>query len=199
MLRNYVGAPLLAVLATVASSALAQPAQYSSKDIVNTFAKSPATADQLQESRGFSLPTRVNHAERSTPMHGGAETVARAPASWIVATSAPHRDLQITFKSGSAELTGQAKANARVFAEAISSPALADAKFDLDGYTDAQGDKTKNQILSEARAASLKDFLVARGVSDRRLSTQGYGASDFAVPSDPMSAKNRRVVARRTD
>jgi OmpA-OmpF porin, OOP family len=77
----------------------------------------------------------------------------------------------------------------------VNSPQLADARFDLSGYTDASGDKDKNLALSQARAASLKSFLVAQGVADSRLDAHGYGAADFVAA--PTSPRNRRVEAKR--
>ena len=215
-----------------AGAASAQQAQYSSKDIIDTFAKKPAAqpaqpapgecekkgmitgedgiCEPTKNARGFSLPTRANMKAASAPAPMAAKASAPAAASrpTRMASTAPMRaapvaaaptvkkDLLITFKLGSAELTDQAKANAKVFAQAVNSPALSDAKFDLSGYTDASGDKDKNLTLSQARAASLKSFLVSQGVSDARLEAHGYGASDFAA--DPMSPRNRRVEAKRT-
>ena len=209
--------------------ASAQQAQYSSKDIIDTFAKKPATqpaqpapgecekkgmvtgedgiCEPTKNARGFSLPTRANMKAPSAPAPMAAKGAAPATRPTRVASTAPMRtapaaaaptvkkDLLITFKLGSAELTDQAKANAKVFAQAVNSSALADAKFDLSGYTDASGDKDKNLALSQARAASLKSFLVSQGVSDGRLEAHGYGASDFAAA--PMSPRNRRVEAKR--
>lgn len=212
------------------AAALAQQAQYSTKDIISTFAKKPdasAPAPQAGEcekkgmitgedgicepvknARGFSLPTRANI--HSAPAPTTASAARPATTHMHVASIAPRvapvaeaptvkKDLLITFKLGSAELTDQAKANAKVFAEAMKAPALAGSKFDISGYTDASGDKDKNQALSEARAASVKSFLVGQGVDDARLAAHGLGASDFVVPSQPMSPKNRRVEARRTE
>lgn len=226
------GALALAAALAAASAVSAQQAQYSSKDIIDTFSKKPADASQapaggecekrgmvtgddgvcepMKDSRGFSLPTRASmkapHAGMASapaPRAAAARPVrtasARPAAPGGVSGPTVKRDLLITFKLGSSELTDQAKANARVFAEALNSSALSGAKFDLSGYTDASGDKGKNQALSEARAASLKSYLEAQGVSGDRLEARGYGASDFAVPSDPMSPRNRRVEARRVD
>ena len=201
--------------------AFAQAPQYSSKDIIDTFAKKPAPQTQgagvceargmvtdedgvcepAKDARGFSLPTRANlHAAQPAAAAPYVRQATRAPR--VTRSAAPaelqtKRDLLITFKTGSSDLTDQAKANAKVFAEALDSPALAGSKFEIAGYTDASGAADKNLTLSEARAASVKSFLVAQGVSDVRLDTHGYGATDFAMPSQPLSARNRRVEAKR--
>ena len=218
LLGSAAAGMLMAVVA--ATSASAQQAQYSAKDIIDAFAKKPAsqqaqpapgecekmgevagddgTCEPARTTRGFSLPKLSNPKAKSAAAAATDRTSSAAVRQTRPAPAAPtvRKDLLITFKLGSAELTDQAKANAAVFARAVNSPALADARFDLSGYTDASGDKDKNLALSKARAAALKSFLVSQGVRDDRVEAQGYGASDFAA--DPMSPRNRRVEARRT-
>lgn len=217
---------LTAAVMLIAGNASAQQAQYSSKDIIDTFAKKPAPApavgecekrgmvtgddgvcEPVKNARGFSLPTRANlkaGAAAPAPHAAMVDRPARVASTTPVRSPAPrapaaHKDLLISFKLGSAELTDQAKANAKVFAQALNSAALSDSKFDIAGYTDASGDKDKNMALSQARAAAVRDYLVAQGVSPARVAAKGFGATDFAVQSDPMSASNRRVEARRTE
>jgi outer membrane protein OmpA-like peptidoglycan-associated protein len=199
----------------VAMAQQAKP-QYSADDIVGSFAKPKAdqcvsrgmiagddgVCEPAKDARGFSLPTRAT----STPAAStsGRSTQARAARqmasiSQPVAAPAPHRDLLITFKLGSAELTPQAKANAQVFAQALNNPKLAGMNFEIDGHTDATGAPEKNRVLSQQRAEAVKSFLVAQGVSPARLDAKGYGEDRLAVPSQPYSAENRRVEARRSE
>ncbi len=70
-----------------------------------------------------------------------------------------------------------------------------DAKFSVEGHTDSIGSKATNQQLSEARALSVKDFLVKNGVDAFRLSAVGYG-EDKPIATNMYKdgrAKNRRV------
>ena len=75
-------------------------------------------------------------------------------------------------------------------------------KLRIAGYTSAAGSEEYNQLLSERRAVSVKDYLVkSGGISENRLSTIGYGESSPAKhevnPSDKYSAEayaNMRVV-----
>lgn len=63
------------------------------------------------------------------------------------------------------------------------------------GYTDATGPKDHNQTLSEARARSVVDYLVAIGITPDRLHALGRGDQDPIAPNtDPEGrALNRRV------
>ena len=69
------------------------------------------------------------------------------------------------------------------------------ARFHVEGYTDSVGREESNLTLSEGRAASVKDWLVANGVDEFRLSSKGYGeASPIADNKTRAGRKqNRRV------
>lgn len=68
-------------------------------------------------------------------------------------------------------------------------------KLDIDGHTDNAGDATKNQNLSEARAAAVKAYLVTKGVDESKMTSAGHGADMPAVDNKTAAgrAKNRRV------
>lgn len=75
-----------------------------------------------------------------------------------------------------------------------------DIKVLVAGYTDSIGTKAYNLKLSQGRANAVKNYLVAHGVNDDRLSTHGYGEADPVAPNringhdNPAGrAKNRRV------
>ena len=68
-------------------------------------------------------------------------------------------------------------------------------KVDIAGHTDNTGKADKNQLLSEARANSVKAFLVSKGVDEARLIAAGFG-SDKQLADNKTAAgrsKNRRV------
>lgn len=68
-------------------------------------------------------------------------------------------------------------------------------KLDIDGHTDNTGDAVKNQALSESRAASVKAYLVSKGVDESRMTAVGHGADMPAADNKTAAgrAKNRRV------
>lgn len=68
-------------------------------------------------------------------------------------------------------------------------------KVRVEGHTDDRGNDNFNMELSERRAASVRNFLLAHGVEPERLESHGYGETQ-PVDSNKTSkgrAKNRRV------
>ena len=63
------------------------------------------------------------------------------------------------------------------------------------GHTDDTGPYQYNMNLSQARADSVKQYLIAQNVQAIRLETQGYGPNYPIVPntSEPNRTQNRRV------
>jgi len=63
------------------------------------------------------------------------------------------------------------------------------------GHTDSVGSDDYNQRLSERRAESVADYLIAAGVPDRRLRTEGRGEREPRATNDTEAGRqlNRRV------
>ncbi|HEY7900862.1 MAG TPA: OmpA family protein [Caulobacteraceae bacterium] len=214
----------LTAFGTAAQSTSSQASQagadYSADDVVKSFSQKPAPvardacnpdADGVcqpsKDSRGFSLedagpappvgaraaaPARAETAAVSTRRH-----LRRAPRRTLAAAPAARRDLLITFKVGSSELTERSKANANVFVSAMKRPELADAVFEIGGHTDASGSPDRNKILAEQRAEAVRRYMVDQGANPDRLKAVGYGSDQPADAKHPDAAVNRRVEARR--
>lgn len=104
-------------------------------------------------------------------------------------------DLRVSFLLGSAELTAQAREEAKVFAEALRRPELAAKHFMIEGHTDSSGSRAMNVGLSKRRAQAVADYLSGLGVSSDRLEVHGYGP-DRPLPGHRASSpENRRVEA----
>jgi outer membrane protein OmpA-like peptidoglycan-associated protein len=73
-------------------------------------------------------------------------------------------------------------------------------KGEVGGHTDNTGDKKHNQELSQKRANSVYDYLVAHGIDASRLTYKGYGDSQPLVPNDTPEHKqmNRRTEFKIT-
>ena len=69
------------------------------------------------------------------------------------------------------------------------------ANFKLEGHTDSTGNAAKNLQLSKDRAAAVKDYLIAKGISASRLSSEGYGITKPIASNKTVAgrAENRRV------
>lgn len=69
------------------------------------------------------------------------------------------------------------------------------SKVRIDGHASEEGSTQHNRTLSSARARAVQAFLVARGVSRRRLSTKAFGESSPVADNDTESGReqNRRV------
>jgi OmpA-OmpF porin, OOP family len=65
----------------------------------------------------------------------------------------------------------------------------------IEGHTDSRGDAGMNRRLSQARAESVRRYLIDKGVSPRRLKAVGHGEDKPLVQGegDDANAKNRRV------
>ena len=137
----------------------------------------------------------------------GANAAANAGAGSVAAAAQPGTptapepdgyDLLITFDLDSATLTPQARENLDAFVAALRSRALRPYRFVVEGHTDATGPERYNQRLSERRAASVVDYLVANGVDSSRVDSRGYGETRPRLP-DPEHPENRRVETRRIE
>lgn len=65
----------------------------------------------------------------------------------------------------------------------------------IEGHTDNTGKPDYNQKLSEARANSIRDYLIKKGVDGKRLVAKGFGQDKPAQPNDTPAGRdaNRRV------
>lgn len=65
----------------------------------------------------------------------------------------------------------------------------------IEGHTDETGTRELNMQLSEARANSVREHLIKKGVKPERLTAKGFGPDRPLVPGkdEVARAKNRRV------
>jgi len=67
-------------------------------------------------------------------------------------------------------------------------------KLSISSYTDNTGNEAKNLILSQARAAAAKTYLIKKGVDASRLTSAGYGISN--PRADNATAVGRKLNRR---
>ncbi len=117
------------------------------------------------------------------------EAVRRAEAKQI-----PSIDLEILFDYRSANITPKAHEVLSALGRALSDARLADDAFLIAGHTDAKGGAQYNQMLSQRRAESVRQFLIGKFHIDAgKLVAKGYGFQFLKNPKDPQAAENRRV------
>ena len=100
----------------------------------------------------------------------------------------------ILFETGQAKLVGRSEALLDHVAEKMkSNPNV--KRVRIEGHTDDVGSPKKNQDLSQARAESVRDYLIKKGVEPDRLQAVGYGDTRPLDKghSSAARAKNRRV------
>ena len=101
----------------------------------------------------------------------------------------------IFFDINKANIVNKDKARIQLLAEAIKSGSK-DAVYEVAGYADkATGSAATNQKLSEKRAQTVYDALVAEGVSEKQLEKVGNGGvNPLFFNSDALS---RAVIVRK--
>jgi outer membrane protein OmpA-like peptidoglycan-associated protein len=159
-----------------------------------TFAQSPTAEQMIEQLKAKPASTAYPAAARTRSLSGVRNlTVDAATAQEVVATEKASLSLQIQFDFNSASVKIESKESLANLAAAMQSKDLLEAKFVIEGHTDAKGKADYNQRLSQHRADSVREFLVSKGVDGTRLSSAGKGSSDPANTTDPLAAENRRV------
>jgi outer membrane protein OmpA-like peptidoglycan-associated protein len=107
---------------------------------------------------------------------------------------APSIDLEIFFDYKSAQVTAKAATVLSTLGRALSDARLAEDSFLIAGHTDTKGGAAYNLELSQRRAESVRQFLIANyKIDPGRLIAKGYGLQQLKIPGDPLAAANRRV------
>jgi len=99
----------------------------------------------------------------------------------------------VNFKTNSAELTA---ASTAILDHAVATlTKRSDIHVEIGAHTDSRGLDKYNLMLSEKRAMSVGDYLVAHGIDAERLSMHGYGETQAIADNATAQgrAKNRRV------
>ncbi len=126
----------------------------------------------------------------------GSKTIRGSKASITVEAlevKKPIRLNDIVFGNDSYELTRASKLVLDQLYEFL----IENPKVDIaiHGHTDNVGDDAKNLELSKNRAKACMDYLIAKGISEKRLQSEGYGETKPKAPNttDEGKAANRRV------
>lgn len=105
----------------------------------------------------------------------------------------------VNFATGKADLTPESQAILNGVAESL--VAHDDIKVQVGGHTDNTGSAAVNKRLSAARAESVRQYLISKGVAADRLTAAGFGPSK-PIASNKTAAgrsQNRRVELTRVN
>ena len=99
----------------------------------------------------------------------------------------------VFFETGSFELKNESKTELNTLIDLLTkNPTL---KIEIGGHTDNVGIEKENEALSQSRAKSVYDFLIAKNIAAERLSYKGYAATKPIADNKTAEgkAKNRRT------
>ena len=104
-----------------------------------------------------------------------------------------HIALYINFETGKSDVKPESQKIIDQISEMLkSNPSL---KISIEGHTDNVGTPASNQTLSDSRAKSIMNALIAKGIDKNRLSAKGWGQTKPIADNNTNEnkAKNRRV------
>lgn len=110
--------------------------------------------------------------------------------------------LPIYYELGSARLTADSKKiiDQKLYALMVEKPNIS---IEINSHTDSRGSAASNQTLSQARAQSVVNYLVSKGINKNRLVAKGFGetkltngCADGVNCSEAQHQKNRRTEFR---
>ena len=147
---------------------------------------------------GCPVPDRdkdgINDEEDKCPDVPGVAAQQGCPEiSQEVAKTVDYAAKNVYFATGSTKLLGQSFKALNELVKVLNENA--NLKLKIDGHTDNVGADDFNLKLSDGRAASVKKYLVSKGVAESRLESEGFGETAPVADNKTSTgrSKNRRV------
>ena len=105
----------------------------------------------------------------------------------------------VNFENNRASLTADSYETLNGVASSL--VANPDVKIAIEGFTDNRGSAVANRKLSLARANSVREYMISKGVDGARIATKGFGPARPVAPNttEVGRSQNRRVELRRTN
>lgn len=156
------------------------------------FAQEAPVIEQGKEDMG----TLVDALEPKKPVRTRSIRIMRDDVgSPAVAPEPPKVSLLITFETNSATLTARSRESLEVVGQALASSKLAPFRFAIEGHADPRGNPAANLALSQARADSVRAYLVnTMKIDAARLDAVGKGDRELMNKANPDAPENRRVT-----
>ena len=120
------------------------------------------------------------------------------PAETLAKMLSGSIELQVMFRTADSSIDGTTEQRLAELATLLAS--VEGIKVHLDGYADERGDESYNETLSEQRAATVREQLIAAGMNPQRIETIGRGELASANTENDLDgyAMQRRVSIRLT-
>lgn len=166
------------------------PVPDTDKDGINDDEDKCPTQAGLAKYQGCPIPDTdgdgINDEEDKCPTAAGIPQLFGCPRPDFKAEN-------VLFGTGSAILLASGKKELDIIVDYLKQ--FDGFKVNVEGHTDNTGNPQINQILSEKRAISAKNYLVSKGIDGIRLSTAGFGQSKPIADNKTAEGrkKNRRV------
>lgn len=162
-------------------------------------AKAQADAARAQaEAEAAEARAKAAEANKSAESAEAVREKLRQQLNSVLATSESARGLivnmsDVLFNTGQYTLKPATQISlAKVAGILLAYPGL---QVQVEGFTDSVGSDAFNQTLSDKRAETVKDFLVAQGVPPTNITSQGFGKNNPVADNSTASGRtqNRRV------
>lgn len=131
-------------------------------------------------------PAPAPAAQPAPPPPPPAPAAAPAPTTRIIA-------VPVNFTNNSVAIPAEFKPQLIELAEAMQRPEAVGKMLVVTGHTDSKGSASYNMVLSMRRAASVEEFLVARGVPSDQVMSRGKGMTQPLPGKSGSDSLNRRV------
>ncbi|SFR14864.1 OmpA family protein [Poseidonocella sedimentorum] len=143
-------------------------------------------AQKLGDAAGYEID--VTYREELDP-----NSALPSPEQCIAEIAAISAVSKITFEPGSATIDSSARETLDDIAEVLL--ACGDLRIEIGGHTDSQGRESMNQQLSQQRAQSVLNELLARRVSISGFTAVGYGEAQPVADNGTAEGReeNRRI------
>jgi outer membrane protein OmpA-like peptidoglycan-associated protein len=112
---------------------------------------------------------------------------AKKKSDWLVLDA-------VKFSTGSHDVSTEAEQQLSHIAQILEQNP--DVKIELGGFTDAPGSAQINRQISQARADSVRQALIDKGIDGARIQAKGYGEANPLNATQAEDEANRRVAIR---
>ncbi len=157
---------------------------------INTQGQQALAKDQqLKAEQDRRMDAEKRAAQALLDLQHLATSVKQEPRGLVITLSG-----SVLFASAKSDLLPDAQVKLNDVAKALLAEDP-DSKMVIEGHTDSQGAAAFNQDLSQKRAEAVRNYLVSRGISGDRITSQGFGSTRSISDNNTAEgrANNRRV------